>query len=106
LGPRGRECGRNRKLPTNCDRRLQCDAGGLAREAGLGARFQDVPVLAQWRVSGTTFIVERHVNAPLRIESRDFVVDFEPPAAATYSRARVIHDANARARAQCNQEYR
>src|SRR5262245_36756239 len=35
----------------------------LAREAGLDAAFQDVPVVPSWHLSGTTFVVERHVNA-------------------------------------------
>lgn len=69
----------------------------LAREAGLEASFQDVPVLPQWRVTGDAFVVERHVNAVVRAGTHDFVLDFRPPDAVTYSSARKITDANATA---------
>ncbi len=69
----------------------------LAREAGLEAHFQDVPVLPQWHLSGGTFVVERHVDALIPLGSLNAVIDFRPPDAATYSTARVIEDANATA---------
>ena len=105
LGPEGLGIGYDGGLTLTAREAFQNRAGNclsftallvvLAREAGLAARFQDVPVLPKWRVSGTTFIVERHVNALVRVGSRDFVIDFRPPEAATYSRVRVIDDANA-----------
>ncbi|MBK6584021.1 MAG: tetratricopeptide repeat protein [Gammaproteobacteria bacterium] len=67
----------------------------MAREAGLDARFQDVPVLPTWRLAGRVFLVERHVNTLVRVASRKFVVDFRPPDAASWSRAKIIGDANA-----------
>jgi Flp pilus assembly protein TadD len=69
----------------------------LAREAGLDAVFQDVPVVPSWHRAGTAFVVERHVNALVRFEGRHFVFDFRPPETALYSGARVIPDANATA---------
>ena len=69
----------------------------LAREAGLSAGFQDMPVLPQWRLAGNAFVVERHVNALVRAGSREFIVDFQPPKAAVHSGARTIDDANATA---------
>ncbi|MBK9665226.1 MAG: hypothetical protein IPO61_05645 [Gammaproteobacteria bacterium] len=66
----------------------------MAREAGLDARFQDVPV-PTWRLAGRVFLVERHVNTLVRVASRKFVVDFRPPDAASWSRAKIIGDANA-----------
>ncbi len=67
----------------------------LAREAGLDARFQDVPVLPHWRLAGGAFLVERHVNTLVRVHDRQFVVDFQPPDAASWSRVKIISDANA-----------
>jgi Flp pilus assembly protein TadD len=67
----------------------------LAREAGLDARFQDVPVLPNWRLAGDAFLVERHVNLLVRAQGRDFVIDFQPPATASWNRAGTISDANA-----------
>ena len=67
----------------------------LAREAGLDAVFQDVPVVPSWRRAGTAFVVERHVNALVRMDGRRFVFDFRPPEAPMYSGARVIPDDNA-----------
>lgn len=69
----------------------------LAREAGLEAHFQDVPVLPQWHVSGGTFVVERHVDALVPLGTTNAVIDFRPPDAATYTTARVIDDVNATA---------
>ena len=69
----------------------------LARLSGLEAHFQDVPVLPQWHVEGGTFVVERHVDAVIPLGEMDGIIDFRPPAAATYTKARVISDANATA---------
>ena len=67
----------------------------MAREAGLEARFQDVPVLPNWRPAGGAFLVERHVNTLVRVRNRQFAIDFRPPEAASWSRAKTISDANA-----------
>jgi Flp pilus assembly protein TadD len=69
----------------------------LARAADLDAVFQDVPVVPSWHRAGTAFVVERHVNALIRVDSRRFVFDFRPPEAPMYSGARVIPDYNAAA---------
>jgi len=69
----------------------------LARESGLDAAFEDVPVVPSWHRAGTAFVVERHVNALVRIAERRFVLDFRRPDTALYSGARVIPDANATA---------
>jgi len=69
----------------------------LAREAGLDARFQEIPVLPNWRLEGDTFVVERHVNVRVRIGAADFVVDFRPPEAMTRAAPRSIDDRNAEA---------
>ncbi len=69
----------------------------LARLAGVEASFQDVPTLPQWHVEGGTFVVERHVAAVTALGALEGVVDFRPPEAAAYTRARVVSDANATA---------
>jgi tetratricopeptide (TPR) repeat protein len=69
----------------------------LAREAGLDARFQEIPVLPNWRLEGDTFVVERHVNVRVRIDREDYVVDFRPPDAVTRAAVRRIDDGNATA---------
>lgn len=69
----------------------------LAREAGLEAWFQDVPVLPNWRLDGDAFVVERHVNAVVRAAGDEYVVDFRPPAAVAVTRTRRITDSNATA---------
>jgi Flp pilus assembly protein TadD len=48
-----------------------------------------------WRRAGTAFVVERHVNALVRIDGRQLVFDFRPPEAPMYSGARAIPDDNA-----------
>ncbi len=67
----------------------------MAREAGLDAHFQDVPVLPNWRLAGGAFLVERHVNSLVSVGGRQFVIDFRPPDAASWGRAKTISDANA-----------
>lgn len=67
----------------------------LAREVGLNASFQDVPVLPNWRLANDTFVIERHVNTLVKIGRREFVVDFRPPEAVARAHARRISDANA-----------
>jgi Flp pilus assembly protein TadD len=67
----------------------------LAREVGLDASFQDVPVLPNWRLANDTFLIERHVNTLVKIGRREFVVDFRPPEAVARAHARRISDANA-----------
>jgi len=69
----------------------------LAREVGLEAWFQDVPVLPNWRLDGDAFVVERHVNAVVRVGRDEYVVDFRPPLAAAVTRKRRIADSNATA---------
>jgi Flp pilus assembly protein TadD len=69
----------------------------MAREAGLDAVFQDVPVLPNWRKDGSAFVVERHINVRVRIGHSSYVIDFRPPAAVAYARARRISDQNATA---------
>ena len=60
----------------------------LAREAGLDAGFQDVPVLPNWRLDGDAFVVERHVNVIVRSGREEYVVDFRPPSALANTRWR------------------
>jgi tetratricopeptide (TPR) repeat protein len=69
----------------------------LAREAGLDAWFQDVPVLPNWRLDGDAFVVERHVNVVVRAGGEEYVLDFRPPGPVATTRTRRIPDSNATA---------
>lgn len=67
----------------------------LAREAGLSASFQDVPVVPNWRPAGKTFVVERHVNALVQLGASQFEIDFRPPDALVFAPRRRIADVDA-----------
>lgn len=49
----------------------------MARHVGLDADYQEVTVPPDWSVSGQTFILSKHINVYIRIDSRrDQMIDF------------------------------
>jgi len=69
----------------------------LARQIGVDARFQHVPMVPSWRRSGDTFLVEQHVNVSVKVLQHHYVIDFEPPDNVSSRMPRVISDEQAEA---------
>lgn len=64
----------------------------LAREAGLDASAQGVRRTLSWRQGGRTLYLNRHVNALVRIGTREYVVDFAIEPVIAHHRPTPISD--------------
>lgn len=63
----------------------------MARDVGIDARFQEVDIPPEWTILGGTFVLNRHVNVLLKLDSdRKQVVDFNiDDFRASYDRRQV-----------------
>ena len=70
----------------------------MARYVGLHADYQEVTVPPDWSVSGQTFILNKHVNVYIRIDSRrDQMIDFNLADVRMSYERQVISDRRGRA---------
>jgi len=70
----------------------------MARYVGLHADYQEVTVPPDWSVSGQTFILNKHVNVYIRIDSRrDQMIDFNMADVHMSYDRQVISDRRGRA---------
>jgi len=70
----------------------------MARYVGLDAEYQEVTVPPDWSVSGQTFILSKHVNVFVRIDSRrDQMIDFNMADVHMSYERQVVSDSRGRA---------
>jgi len=69
----------------------------MARHLGISANFQEVINLPTWDRQGSVVVLNRHMNALVRIHNKNYVLDFNPYEERVEHQTRVVSDKRARA---------